>query len=346
MPIPSEIELHKQWEQCQDRTLRGREGKYRVINPGKRNGGPGPDYLGAILAFPNGSVHRGDVEIHRDRRDWFQHKHRWDARYQDVILHVIARGSLDSVPSASMEAIPTAYLAKEAGTPSALCRELPVSLRASSEIEGFIQLMAQQRWWRRLGEFYAIQKPALLEILARRLGPEGRKYDIMNIWLNSTAAISDMYPFLSQVHEQIHTKGGSRAIETFQGRIIFTSAIAFMLLRDMLETRNQSLEGLMHLADEIEDTGFPAPTKSFIIEVTGNWLLPLCQARGDRDRFEEWYQLPLGWKYGRVSKHAHKVGIDRPVNFGQQQGMLEWMESLCQPLECDYCPVAGVLGDS
>lgn len=345
MSNPSEIELYTRWEHSLDRILRGREGKYRVIRQGKRNGGPGPDYLGAILAFPDGSVRRGDVEIHCNRKDWYHHKHQWDPRYLGVILHVIATGSLESVPSGSMRMIPTAYLAQDSNIPSAFCTEAPTPLRASSEVADFIQVMAQQRWWRRLGEFHVTEEQTILEILVRRLGPEGRKFGVMNLWLSSINSETDMYSFLSQVHEDISVKGGSNTIGRFLGRVVLTSALAYLFRHGGLRAWNQSLEDITQVVTTLETAGFPSPTKPFIIEVTGNWLLPLCQVQGDRDRFEEWYQLPLGWKYGRVTKHAHHLGIALPVNFGQQQGILEWTESLCQPLECNCCPVAGVVGD-
>jgi hypothetical protein len=342
MSIPSEIELQVRWERSLDRILRGRDGKYRIIRQGKRNGGPGPDFLGAILAFPDGSVHRGDVEIHRNRNDWFHHKHQWDPRYWGVILHVIATGSLESVPSGPMRAIPTAYIAQDSNIPIAFCVEMPTPLRTSSDCADFIHIMAQQRWWRRLREFHVTQDQTIIELLAHRLGPEGRRFGIMNIWLSRLNSESDMYSFLSQVHEDLSQMGEASSIRGFLGRVLLTSALAYLFQHDRLHARNQSQEDISQVVAELETSGFPSPTKPFIIEITGNWLLPLYQVRGDLDRFEEWYQLPLGWKYGRVTKHARRLGIDLPASFGQQQGILEWMESLCQSLECNCCPVAGV----
>src|SRR6476646_11885047 len=39
----------------------GRE--VRVVYPGRRWGGPGPDFQGAVLALSDGSLVRGDVEV-------------------------------------------------------------------------------------------------------------------------------------------------------------------------------------------------------------------------------------------------------------------------------------------
>jgi hypothetical protein len=78
--------------------------------------------------------------------------------------------------------------------------------------------------------------------------------------------------------------------------------------------------------------------------VVGNWLLPYSEVAGENERLEEWYHLPIGWTYGRVKQHINRLGLQNPANFGEQQGMLEWAESLCQMAECDYCPVVGANG--
>ncbi len=48
----------------------------------------GPDFLGARIAIDNVAV-SGDVEIHRSPELWHVHQHGGDARYSNVILHVV-----------------------------------------------------------------------------------------------------------------------------------------------------------------------------------------------------------------------------------------------------------------
>lgn len=55
--------------------------------PGWASKAPGPDFRDAILVGPSGEL-RGDVEIHRDARDWYRHGHSVDPRYGNVVLHV------------------------------------------------------------------------------------------------------------------------------------------------------------------------------------------------------------------------------------------------------------------
>ncbi len=55
-----------------------------------RSGGPaGPDVRDAVLLFPDGKQHVGDIEFHVRSSDWVTHKHFIDPRYNNVILHVV-----------------------------------------------------------------------------------------------------------------------------------------------------------------------------------------------------------------------------------------------------------------
>jgi len=65
--------------------------RLKVIFPGRRWGGPGPDFRGALLVLADGSLLRGDVEIHRRARDWIEHRHAADTAYANVVLHVVQR---------------------------------------------------------------------------------------------------------------------------------------------------------------------------------------------------------------------------------------------------------------
>src|SRR6266481_4641586 len=47
----------------------------RVVFPGRRWGGPGPDFVGAVLAQADGTLVRGDVEVHGRASSWAGHRH-------------------------------------------------------------------------------------------------------------------------------------------------------------------------------------------------------------------------------------------------------------------------------
>lgn len=66
----------------------------QVIYPGRPGHGAGPDLLDAIVALPDATLLRGDVELHGRASDWRAHGHGRDRRYARVILHVVWRDDL------------------------------------------------------------------------------------------------------------------------------------------------------------------------------------------------------------------------------------------------------------
>lgn len=58
-----------------------------VLDPGRWNHAPGPDFRDALLSF-GGAFRRGDVELHLRPADWDAHGHAADPAYAGVILHV------------------------------------------------------------------------------------------------------------------------------------------------------------------------------------------------------------------------------------------------------------------
>lgn len=65
--------------------------KIDVVFAGHWTHGFGPDFAQAMLAFADGTVMTGAIEIHQRTGDWIAHRHHLDPRYNDVILHVVAR---------------------------------------------------------------------------------------------------------------------------------------------------------------------------------------------------------------------------------------------------------------
>ena len=73
-------------------------GGCRVIFPGRRGRGPGPDFRGAVIAGPSAIPVRGDVELHVRASDFRGHGHHRDPAYQNIVLHVVFH---DDEPAAS-----------------------------------------------------------------------------------------------------------------------------------------------------------------------------------------------------------------------------------------------------
>lgn len=76
---------HRLWEQCDMSTTDGE--RIRVIDPGLRNDGSGPDFFNAKIEI-GGRMWAGNVEVHVRASDWYRHRHQHDPAYDTVILHV------------------------------------------------------------------------------------------------------------------------------------------------------------------------------------------------------------------------------------------------------------------
>src|SRR5690349_2462314 len=88
----------------------------RVVFPGRRWGGPGPDFVGAVLSQADGTLLRGDIELHLRASSWAAHHHAADRAYANVILHVVQTAdvlALDGrgghIPTVQLEPAPSAY---------------------------------------------------------------------------------------------------------------------------------------------------------------------------------------------------------------------------------------------
>ena len=63
--------------------------RIQIVYPGRRNLGPGPDFLDAIIALDGRRLRHGHVEVHTTTSAWRAHGHAADPAYHQVILHVV-----------------------------------------------------------------------------------------------------------------------------------------------------------------------------------------------------------------------------------------------------------------
>jgi hypothetical protein len=59
-----------------------------ILSPGVQNQDSGPDFKEALIRI-DGILYKGEVEIHCHNKEWFEHGHQNDPRYNSVILHVV-----------------------------------------------------------------------------------------------------------------------------------------------------------------------------------------------------------------------------------------------------------------
>lgn len=85
--------LHYIWKtkNFDQRELRTTDGRKLFIHSfGHHNHDAGPDFLNAKIEV-EGVVWAGQVEIHVHSSDWIKHNHQRDAKYHNVILHVVLK---------------------------------------------------------------------------------------------------------------------------------------------------------------------------------------------------------------------------------------------------------------
>jgi hypothetical protein len=67
--------------------------RVRVLYAGRRGGNAGPDVCDAVVLIDD-ERRCGDIELHLRPAGWYAHHHQIDPRYNRVILHVVAGGTL------------------------------------------------------------------------------------------------------------------------------------------------------------------------------------------------------------------------------------------------------------
>jgi len=130
-----------------------------VVFPGRRWGGPGPDFVGAVLSEPDGSLLRGDVELHVRASSWAAHRHASDPAYSNVILHVVQVAdvvALDGrgghVPTVRLELSPDPHDSALLLWPTAAAEPVPCIRQAPAVLE-VVEAAGRERFRARVARF-------------------------------------------------------------------------------------------------------------------------------------------------------------------------------------------------
>jgi uncharacterized protein DUF2851 len=155
-PPLSEAELADIWQQRSyaNHSLVDCCGRHlRVVFAGRRWGGPGPDFVGAVLAQADGTLLRGDIELHRRSSGWTAHRHAADPAYANVILHVVQIADVLALDHQGGH-IPTVQLELGPGLGARLRRFSPVPcLRQARALREVVEAAGRERFQARVARF-------------------------------------------------------------------------------------------------------------------------------------------------------------------------------------------------
>lgn len=90
-PAVSELSLSRAWAQgdIPERLLTREREQVEIVYRGTWTHGFGPDFANAMIAWPDGRLETGSIEIHLTTGGWREHGHQRDPAYNDVILHLV-----------------------------------------------------------------------------------------------------------------------------------------------------------------------------------------------------------------------------------------------------------------
>jgi len=252
-----------------------------------------------------------------------------------VILHIVTAGTTAPIKIGANQQAPTIYL------PSHLLESKPCESNYAAHpdqatIDQMITLLAAQRWYRRLARFTGIDPARQQMELALRLARGSAAEQLVQIWMQELQSSMNMVGFIEGVLNR--TQGLIGSGKKFAGRLAAGSAIIWYHRHAPNKLWAMTFADLWSMINELAATDLPVPTRLFVIELIGNWVLPLSHIESGKDRYEQWYNLPRGWLYGRVRAFMPKVDRPAPKLFGEQQGLLEWLGSLCDVNSCTACP--------
>jgi len=96
-----------------------------LVFGGNWSHGFGPDFGDAMIDLGTRGIVTGDIEIHLAASDWYRHGHHLDPRYNNVIVHVVARADVPDVRREDGVTVPTVVLDIPDAALFAIDQELP-----------------------------------------------------------------------------------------------------------------------------------------------------------------------------------------------------------------------------
>ncbi len=341
--ISEESDYYAIWEKQRGNQFWSNSGFFKIINPGILNHYSGPDFLEAVIQFPDGSIKRGDVEIHHSVSDWYSHGHHLDKHYENVVLHVIIYGQAVPVFVGQSPEIPTIKMGVGGLAPdSRPCDNLSESL-SKEHFLNWIHIFAEQRWYYLQSYFNQGNEHTIQRILAfmdiksnPQLVQKTIDYFIGFYPETSEPIICEM---LIAYAEKLPWKmGRKRPFSHPIYRLPLLLFIAQNYKKIVKEVSPISLPQLKKYLLANRHNHLAIPGDDFLHEIIGNILYPLKEIYSEKSQYLKWFNLSAQ-PYGKYKSHLDKMGYEGKINFGIQQGLIELNKQYCGIDLCGICPL-------
>lgn len=151
-----------------------------VVYRGRRGAGPGPDFRDAVVGMADGTLLKGDVELHVRSSDFQRHGHQLDRAYLRLVLHIVFED--DGGPTLLLDGrlVPTVALGhwvqRRAGELRAVLSDPADYHEPCHTAVARLGAEAALRVLSDLGERRLREKAAPLLPLVEQLGPEEALY--------------------------------------------------------------------------------------------------------------------------------------------------------------------------
>ena len=165
------------WQACPwgAKLLRTTAGEQiQIVYPGRRNLGPGPDFLDAIIALDGRRLRYGHIEVHSAASAWRAHGHASDPAYHHVMLHVVWEddGLIGGGPLRTLALSP--YFPD--GMPEQYVAQQLPSFQPCSDLHTKSDAMTVGMLFATLGERRVRKKAAQMLAAIEQIGPEQALY--------------------------------------------------------------------------------------------------------------------------------------------------------------------------
>ena len=177
--------------------------RFRLLYPGRKGAGAGPDFRDALLEMEGVGLVRGDVEVHVAQQQWRSHGHGLDPRYNGVVMHLVVQPDEGVTTLAGGARVPVV-------TASELMKVDPAQstsvLWALLSRHGYSQPQSLEEWaalLERAGDERFAGKSGEYSRLLREEDPEQLLYESL---MEALGYRSNKGPFLELAHHLPYTR--------------------------------------------------------------------------------------------------------------------------------------------